>query len=320
MTMEQKKIVEFVKDDQIDGFFAIRRKEVREYTRGQYVSLELGDSTGRIQAVMWEPDQFALSELAEGMVVKIRGAVGEYRNKTQFTVNRVRLALDDEYTLEDIMPHSPQSYDERKSRILALRDKIQKTHIRNLADAFFNDETWLEAYLQAVAGKLWHHAYVGGLSEHSANVTELTLRVATGYDFIDTDYLIFGGLFHDAGKITSYHTKTVIDFTDEGRLVDHISVADNWICQRAGKLENFPDQLLIKLRHMILSHHGSREFGAPVVPQMPEAFILYFCDEIDSKMGAIERIRNRQGGHGWSDWVKMLNRFLYFGEKDMPEE
>lgn len=317
--MEQKKIVELVKDDQVEGFFSVRRKDVREYVRGQFVSLELGDSSGRIGAVMWEPDQFALDELAEGMVVKARGVVGEYRDKPQLTVNRIRLAADGEYRLEDIMPHSPQSYEVRKARLFALRDQIQNSHIRTLADRFFDDQPWLDGFLNAAAGKLWHHATIGGLSEHTANVTELALRVAQGYDFLNRDYLIFGGLFHDAGKIATYHTRTVIDFTDEGRLVDHICLADNWICERARSVEGFPDKLLVILRHLILSHHGEREFGAPVVPQIPEAFVLYYCDEIDSKMGAIDRIRSRQDGRGWSEYVNMLNRFLYFGEGESED-
>jgi len=316
--MENKRIVDFVKDDLVEGFFSIRRKEVRESVRGPFVSLELGDCTGRVGAVMWEPDQFALKDLEEGMVVKVRGTIGEYRNKTQFTVVKVRPARSDEYTLEDIMPHSPLSREERKARLFALRDRIKNEHVRALTNAFLEDETFLDAYLNAAAGKLWHHATVGGLSEHSANVAELALRVAEGYPFIDTDYLVFGGLFHDAGKLASYRTDTVIDYTDAGRLVDHICLTDNWVCERARTIDGFPEQLLIKLRHIILSHHGEREYGSPVVPQMPEAFILYYCDEIDSKMGAIDRIRNRQDGVGWSEYVNVLNRFLYFGEK--PED
>jgi len=320
--MEPKKIVELVKDDQVEGFFSIRHKEIREYVRGRYVSLELGDSSGRIGAVMWEPDQFALDDLEAGMVVKARGVVGEYRDRAQLTVSRIRLAREDEYRLEDIMPHSPQTDEVRKTRLLALRDQIQDANIRKLTDRFFDDQPWLEGFLNAAAGKLWHHATIGGLSEHSANVTELALRVAQGYDFLNRDYLIFGGLFHDAGKMATYHTRTVIDFTDEGRLIDHICLVDDWVCQRARSIDGFPDKLLIALRHLILSHHGEREFGAPVVPQIPEAFILYYCDEIDSKMGAIDRIRSRQNGRGWSEYVNMLNRFLYFGEgpsEDSPQ-
>ncbi len=318
--MENKRIVDFVTDDRVEGFFAVRRKTVREYTKGRFVSLELGDCTGRVGAVMWEPDQFALEELADGMVVKARGVVGEYNSKTQFTLSRIRLALDGEYASEDILPQSPFSYEDRRVRLLALRDRIENEHIKALVDSFFEDEAFFEAYLKAAAGKLWHHATIGGLSEHSASVTELALRVAEGYDFLTRDYLIFGGIFHDAGKIDTYCTDTVIDYTDEGRLIGHICLADHWITERAKKIEDFPDRLLMKLRHMILSHQGELEYATPVVPQMPEAFVLYYCDEIDSKMGAIDRIRRKHDGHGWSEYVKMLNRFLYFGEREDQTE
>jgi len=317
--MERKKITGFVKDDRIEGFFAVRDRQVRESARGQFVTVELGDSSGRISAVMWEPDQFALKELEAGMVVKVRGVVGEYRNKSQLLVNLMRLALDDQYALEDIMPQSPQSYEERKGRVLALIDKIEDSQIRTLVNRFFEDEEFLEAYLNAAAAKLWHHATIGGLSEHSANVAELTLRVAEQYDFVNHDYLIFGGLMHDVGKIASFTTRTVIDYTDEGRLVDHISLADQWICERARTIDDFPDRLLMKLRHLVLSHHGEREYGSPVVPQIAEAFILNYCDEIDSKMGAFARIRGRHDGKGWSDWVNLISRYLYFGEGDDSE-
>ncbi len=313
--MESKKIKDFVVEDKVEGYFAVRKCEVREFTRGQFVSLELGDATGRINAVMWDPDQFALAELDEGMVVKVRGAVTEYNNKMQITVSKIRLATDDEYQLEDILPHSTQSDEQRQARVLSLTEKVENSYIKSLLNLFWSDKPFMDQYLKAAAGKLWHHAYIGGLSEHSANVAELALRVAAGYDYLDKDYLIFGGLLHDAGKVRSYSSEIVIDFTDEGRLVDHIAVCDNWVCERSKQIDSFPEKLLWKLRHLILSHQGERAFGSPVVPMMPEAFVLYYCDEIDSKMGAIDRIRQRQGGVGWSEYVKMLDRFLYFGEK-----
>ena len=317
--MEQKRIRDLVKDDFVEGFFSVRRCDVREYARGQFVSLELGDCTGRINAVWWEPDHFGLTDLTVGMVIKVRGQAGEYQNRPQIIVQRLRLAEDNEYTLEDILPHSEQSRDQRLGRLNALREKIENTYIASLVDSFFQDETFLEKYLIAPAGKLWHHAYLGGLSEHSANVTELALRVASGYPHLDKDLLIFGGIFHDAGKFDTYTSDVaVIDYTTEGRLIGHICLADNWICDRAAKIENFPPNLLTKLRHMILAHQGELEYATPVVPQMAEAFVLYYCDEIDSKMGAIDRIRERHDNKGWSDWVNMISRFLYFGEG--PEE
>ena len=314
--MADKKIKDYVVEDNITGFFVVRSKAVRDYTRGQYVQMELGDSTGRINANMWEPDSFALNELEASTVVKVRGLVGEYRGKLQLTVNRMRLATDEEFNLEDILPHSKQSYDQRQARILALTDKIENSYIKQLVQSFWDDERFFGRFLTAAAGKLWHHAYVGGLAEHSANLGELALRVSSGYAFLDKDLLIFGGLFHDIGKVDTYSTDLAIDYTDQGRLIGHICLADAWIAERAAKIENFPDNLLTKLRHIILSHQGQLDYATPVVPQIPEAFVIYYCDEIDSKMGAIDRIRERQGGKGWSEWVNLLGRHLYFGEGD----
>ena len=309
-----KHIADYVVGDRILAFFAVRQHAVREFARGQFVSLELGDCSGRMPAVMWEPDHFALTELTDGIVVRARGVVSEYNNRPQLTLDRLRLARQGEYELEDIMPHSDQPLEKRQGRIRALIEKIENGYVRSLVDSFFNDEKFAVAFFNAAAGKLWHHAYIGGLSEHSANVAELALDVAGRYNHINKDLLIFGGLFHDAGKIEQYSIETVIDYTDSGRLVGHISLADQWLCERAQQIEAFPDSLLIKLRHMVLSHHGELEYASPVVPQIPEAFLLYYCDEIDSKMGAMDRIRKRQGA-GWSNYVKLLSRHIHFEQE-----
>ncbi len=312
---ETKRIADYAPDDRIVGFFAVRRREVREFVRGQFVSLELGDFSGRIPAIWWEPDHFALTELETGMVVKVRGVVTEYKGRLQLTIDRLRLARPGEYELEQILPHSPIAIEKRQARILALVEKIQNGYIKALAERFFGEEAFFDAYLRAAAGKLWHHAYIGGLSEHSANVAQLCLDVSAHYRFLDKDLLIFGGLFHDAGKVEQYSIDTVIEYTDSGRLVGHLCLADQWICERAAGIEAFPRSLLTKVRHVILSHHGELEYASPVVPQMPEAFVLYYCDELDSKMGAISRIRDRHDGVGWSEYVRLLGRHLYFGDE-----
>ncbi len=176
-------------------------------------------------------------------------------------------------------------------------------------------KTFLESYLKAAAGKLWHHACIGGLAEHSINVAEICIDMARRYSFLDNDLLIFGGLFHDMGKISQYNITSYIDYSDEGRLIGHICWADHVIARKAEEIGDFPPNLLMKIRHLIISHQGQLDYASPIVPQMPEAFILFYADEIDSKMGAIERIRDRTGS-GWSEYVKLLDRFLYFGESE----
>jgi len=300
-------------NDTVTGFFAVRKKAVRESVRGDFVSLELGDHSGRVNAVCWDPDQFCLIELEAGMVIKAKGVVGEYRDKKQLVLSRIRLAKDGEFQLETILPHSSKPLEERRARILSLAERIENSYLKALADSFLHDEKFLESFMTSPAGKLWHHAFIGGLSEHSANVAQMAMELGSHYGFLDKDLLLFGGLFHDAGKMASYATGTMIDYTDDGRLIGHIVLMDQWLCERAKRIEGFPDQLLTKVRHILLSHQG--EFDTPVQPMVPEAFIVYYCDEIDSKMGAIERIRSRHNGVGWSGFVNLLSRYLYFGEK-----
>jgi 3'-5' exoribonuclease len=308
-------IKDFILNETVTSFLVVRKNEVKEYNEKRFLSLEFGDSSGRMAGVWWDPEQFAIEDLKAGMVVKVRGDVQLYRGKNQLRVSRMRLAKEDEYVLSDMLPHSRFSVEDLKSKILSLSGRIENSHIKKLADSFWDDEKYFNAYLKAAAGKLWHHAYIGGLAEHSINVTEICLDMARKYDFLDRDLLIFGGLFHDMGKMAQYKITSFIDYTDEGRLIGHISWADNEISIRANGIEAFPPKLLMKIRHLILSHHGQIEYASPVVPQIPEAFILYYADEIDSKMGAIERIRDKSGGSGWSEYINLISRHIYFGEK-----
>ncbi len=303
-------------NETVTDFLVVRRKDVKEYNEKKFLSLEFGDSSGRITGVWWEPERFAIDDLEEGMVVRVKGEVQQYRGKNQLRVQRMRLAKDDEYNLADLLPHSVFTLEELKKKVISLSEKVENSQISKLMESFWTDDDFFAAYLKAAAGKLWHHAYIGGLAEHSINVTEICISMARKYDFIDRDLLIFGGLFHDMGKLSQYKITSFIDYTDEGRLIGHISWADHEIARRAESVEAFPPHLLMKLRHLILAHHGQIEFASPVVPQIPEAFILYYADEIDSKMGAISRIREKNDGAGWSEYVNLLSRHLYFGEKD----
>jgi 3'-5' exoribonuclease len=308
-------IKDFVQNDTITAFLTVRRKEVKEYNGNTFISFEFGDASGRIAGIWWEPDNSAIEDIEEGVIIKVRGVVSLYRNKPQLKVQRMRLANDDEYDLADMLPHSIFSKEELKSKIISLTERVENSFVKKLIHIFLDDEEFFDEYLKAAAGKLWHHSYIAGLAEHSINVTEICLDMAGRYDFLDRDLLIFGGLFHDMGKMYQYRITSFIDYSDEGRLIGHINLADQIVTEKAGLIDSFPSKLLMKLRHLILSHHGHIEYASPVVPQVPEAFVLYYADEIDSKMGAISRIRDKERAGDWSEYVKLLGRYLYLGEK-----
>jgi 3'-5' exoribonuclease len=150
-------------------------------------------------------------------------------------------------------------------------------------------------------------------------VVEFCEKAADLYELVDRDLLITGALLHDIGKIYTYSITGFIDFTDEGRLLGHIVSGDELIRDKIKKVEDFPEELTLQLRHLILSHQGQLEFASPVVPQTLEAIILYYADEIDAKAGAFTEIitRDRQGriGKKWSDWIPLISRYIYLGEE-----
>ena len=308
-------IKDFIPNETVTAFLSVRKRDIREYSGSSFITFEFGDASGRIAGVWWEPEKFALEELEEGAVVKAKGILGDYKGSPQLKIIKLRMAKEDEYDLSQIIPRSKFSEDELRSRIISLTNKIENGNIKKLIDSFWNDQPFLDSYLRAAAGKLWHHACIGGLAEHSANVAEICLDMARRYSFLDKDLLIFGGLFHDMGKISQYNITSYIDYSDQGRLIGHICWADHEITKKAEGIGDFPSNLLMKIRHLIISHQGQLDYASPIVPQIPEAFILFYADEIDSKMGAIERIRDKTGS-GWSEYVKLLDRFLYFGEPE----
>ena len=186
--------------------------------------------------------------------------------------------------------------------------------MKKLLELFIADRKIFDAYLVAPAGKLWHHNYIGGLAEHSLQMAEIARKLAPFYPLVEVDLLTTGALLHDSGKVWQYQAIGFFDYTTEGRLVGHINSGDHYIASLAEKIENFPAELGLRLRHLILSHQGTGEQGSPIVPQTPEAFVLYSIDELDSKMGALSRIWEKEKKAGWSEYINLIGRYIYWGE------
>lgn len=164
---------------------------------------------------------------------------------------------------------------------------------------------------------MWHHGYRGGLLEHTIGVAKICEKLCPLYKEIDQDTLLAAALLHDIGKIKTYEHGPTFEYTDEGRLLGHIVMGNQIIVDKIKKIPAFPDELSNKLQHLVLSHQGKLEQASPVVPMTAEAFILYYADEIDSKLNAFYRIKHREHKDGakWSSYVRLLGQFFYFGEK-----
>lgn len=301
--------------DKVESIFALRKLERRTHAGGERLSLELGDASGRIDAIMWRGYEGVIDQLATGQIVKVRGVVGEFRDRPQITVEKIRPARDGEADPADFVaraPVDPRKLADEFDRMIA---SLTNPHLRALMERMFADEKLRAEYLAAAGAKLWHHSTIGGLAEHSLNVARICEFACELYGNLDRDLLVCGALLHDIGKIEQYHVGAMIDYSDEGRLVGHINSGDFRVTTAIREIEGFPAETERVLRHLIVSHQGAVEFGSPVLPQTPEAFVLCAADDLDAKMGGLLKVAEKAGDSDWSDWVNLLNRFIYFGHR-----
>ena len=312
----------FVKDlkpgREVTEFFVLRKKELKEYDGKRFLKLEMGDRSGRIDAVVWDNSDQQYEMVEVGEIVKVKGWVTTYKEVPQLKVDKIRKAKHEEVNLAYYLPTSERDltllYEDFRSIVQTIRNR----HLRRLLDLLVEDSSLMEKFKRAPGGKLWHHARLGGLLEHTLAVALICEKAAEMYDLVDRDLLITGALVHDIGKIDSYSADGFFDYTDEGRLLGHVVSGDELIDTKIRKIADFPQHLALKLRHLILSHQGQLEMASPVLPQTVEAIILHYADELDAKADAFSHIVKTQKTKGkkWSDWVRLIDRFIYLGEDE----
>lgn len=304
--------------DRLTEFLAVRRLQRKEYDGRQFLSLNLGDKSASIDAVMWEGFAEIVDRIRPGVVLRIQGFISEYRGRPQIKLERIRLAQAQEYDLADFLPASSVPSEELAGRLDEIIGSLADPDLRRLLENIYDREDIREGFLGAPGGQRWHHAFVGGLAEHTFAVVALCNFCAGLYPELDGELLICGALLHDLGKIKQYATSSVFEYTDSGRLLGHIVEGDELVADAVRHIGDFPREKAMRLRHLILAHHGELENGSPVVPQTREAFVLAYADKMDSMMGALGRIAEKTGEGPWSEWVNLISRFIYFGRGESP--
>ncbi len=303
--------------EQFIGFFALRSKELepfRDPSRGSYLTLVLSDRSGQMVGRVWENAEMVQEEIEQGRVVKVDGEVDLYRDRPQIIVRRIRLAHPEEYDMRDMVPSSPRDPDEMVAALQSYIESLSNSHLRALVDAFYSDPNFLAQYVQAPAARRIHHAYTGGLLEHTLEVLALCQTVLELYPQLDADLLIAGALLHDIGKLREYSWDVDIDFTTEGRLIGHIVMTDEMIRGAIQNMRGFPAELALRLRHMLISHHGRTEWGSPREPQTLEAIALHHIENLDVQINRFQQILERKpSGEAWTPFDRLLRRQLYAG-------
>jgi len=301
----------------INDSFVLRKLDIREYGGKKYLSLEFGDKTGRIGGVCWENAQEYIQDISIGNIIRVAGTVGTYRDVPQINVISMESLRDGDYDPSDFLPTGLRSPEEMLAEIDKIINSIRDFHYKALLSEIFNDGILRRKFSYAPAAKLWHHSYIGGLAEHSLNVAYLCRAACELYDDLNHDLLITGALLHDVGKADTYSLDNFFDYTDEGRLTGHIVIADRIISRKIDRLGDFPVEKKRLVRHLVLSHHDAYEKASPVLPQTLEANVLSIADLLDSRVGGILKVKakTRQPGQRWSNYVKLLERFIYFDDK-----
>jgi len=201
--------------------------------------------------------------------------------------------------------------------MISLREllrKIESLEIKSLIDRFLSDSSFVHLFKRAPAAKNFHHSTLGGLLEHTLSVCRLALLVAEHYPELNRDLLLAGAFLHDIGKVRELGVATSIDYTDEGRLVGHLSLGVSMVDEKLAAMKDFPEEIALRLKHLILSHHGEYEFGSPKKPAFLEAFALHLIDDLDAKMNGLGRFieKDRQEGR-WTDFNRLFDRYFLKG-------
>ena len=284
----------------VETSFLVQSKEIRQKKGGElYLSLFLADRTGELDAKMWDNVADVLNEFERDDFVKVKGIIQVFHNKPQMTIHKVRRMDESEVQFSDYFPSSKRDAGEMWLELRGIVAAVSNPHLKGLLEAVLDDEDIARRYRLAPAAKQIHHAFLGGLIEHVLSLCGLAKSAAAHYPNIDSDLLITGVILHDLGKIYELNYERGFSYSNEGQLIGHISIGMRMVGEKLRALPDFPPLVRSLVEHMILSHHGKLEFGSPKVPQFPEALLLHYLDDLDSKMEAmraqIENDRQLEG-------------------------
>jgi 3'-5' exoribonuclease len=307
--------------DALEEVYLTTDKQLRANRNGNlYLQLELRDRTGVISGRLWNAGEPLFRSFEPGDFLLIKGKVQMFQGSLQVIVNGLERVDPSRVDLADFLPHTDKDVSKLYERLRGFLMKLNNPHLRALAECFFMDEDFTSAFCRAPAGVRQHHAYVGGLLEHVVTLLDAADRLAPLYPELDRDLLLMGVFLHDVGKVRELTFDRAFGYSDEGQLVGHLVIGVKMLYERVRQVpdltgEPFPTELLLRLEHMILSHHGTYEFGSPKLPMTPEAIALHHLDNFDAKVHRFTRDIRDDGNKqsAWTPFDQSLQRRLFKG-------
>lgn len=315
--MKKRFITDIKAGDRVDDIFVLSEKILsRKRDGNNFLNVTLSDKTGSLKGVMWDKIDQTAAGVTSGDFVHVNGGVSEYRGALQVVITNMEHFPPDRADPSDFLPQTSRHIEGMFERLVSMKDSITTDYLKALIDSFFDDNEFVNKFKTAPAAKKMHHAYIGGLLEHTLSMVSLADKIAGHYSGIDRDLLLSGAILHDIGKIDEFEYQFKIDYSDQGRLLNHIVIGIKMVDEKLSGIEHFPDDQVLLLKHLIVSHHGTREFGSPEPPKTIEAVLLNYIDEIDSKVNAIrDFIASEDPDETWTSYHRLLERHFYKGKK-----
>jgi len=324
--MEKTWIKDVKEGEKVKSLFLVAKKATPTSKSGKtYLAVTLHDRTGELEARAFDKLDELVPLFEEKDYVEIEGLIGTFQGKPQLRIET--LARADAAALDPAefafvpppearkpeAPAAPEGDAQAWAELLALADAVTDPHIKGLIASFLGDEDFAARLRRSPAAKSVHHAYAGGLLEHTVAVMKLAHRLADQYPQVDRDLLVAGAFLHDLGKVRELSGDRNAEYTDEGKLVGHLVMAAQWIHDKARRV-GMPRDLEHHVVHLVLAHHGKLEFGSPKVPMTLEALLTHYIDEIDSRINSWLNLMGRESGHRrWTDTNNVYEQSIWRG-------
>lgn len=315
--MSKRFIRELKEKEHVQSPFLVTEKAAGTDRNGKrFLSLTLADSTGHLNARMFEKVDDYVEGFESGDVVWIKGFVQLFQNRKQVILHEVRKAESTEYSMTDMVAELGGDPRLHLEALLTIVGGLKNEFVRQLLLITLTDTQVSPLLLKAPAAKTIHHAYQGGLIEHIHSIVKVMDSISSLYEFLDRDLLIFGAIYHDIGKIFELDLADGIHYTPTGRLVGHMVLACELIDQKAATISEFPQDLKDVLKHIVLSHHGKLEYGSPKLPMIAEAMVVAMIDDLDSKLNTLfhflkNEVQNVPKDEKWSHYHPGFERYFF---------
>ena len=302
--------------DRVNTIFLVRDKITAMAKNGKpYMTLKLMDSTGDVDGRIWDRVDELSNQFDADDFIRVDAKANVFMGKMQLVIQHIEKIAEESVDLADFLPVSSRSATEMRGELDRLLASLENPYIRDLLRSFFDDPEFYRLFSRAPAAKSMHHTYIGGLLEHSLAVAALATDVVKRYPQVDRDLLISGAMLHDVGKVVELSFERSFNYTDEGKLLGHIIIGVQMIEDRIRNIPGFPHELSMKVKHLLLSHHGQYDFGSPKRPKFREAVILNYIDELDSKINAVQlHIDKEHQSSGWTSYHRLFDRYFYMGQ------